>query len=158
MAEVPAGFPLSKEEQARPWRCPKENPACTRTKPCRSCLGRRNRRSGMRKQRTARKGLGIKVQFSGQGGNEETWNGAVRVEVKSGAQAGPVWTRYKAAEDQSEANKSIGDSRPFVAVFMPSGMTDGLVVCRLSRLPAVLEALTTYQLRLEETVEVGDVL
>ena len=156
MVDVPPGFPLSKEEQARPWRCPKENESCTRTKPCPSCLGRRNRRSGLRKQRTARKGLGIEVRFAAQGGNEETWNGAVRVEVKSGAQAGPVWTRYKAAEDQSEANKSIGDPRPFLAVFMPKDITDGLVVFRLSRLTDVLGALTSYQPRLEEAVEVGD--
>jgi hypothetical protein len=65
----------------------------------------------------------------------------VRVEVKAGAQINPVWTRYRLAEEQSEAQRPFGDTRPFIMVAMPDGMNDGLVVFRLSRLRETAEAL-----------------
>lgn len=40
-----------------------------------------------------------------------------RVELKTGAQAGPVVTRWRLSRDQSDAAKSMGDHRPFVAIF-----------------------------------------
>lgn len=137
--------PILKPSEAKPWVCRKEDPACTRKVPCRSCLGRRNRRSGLKKQRDARKTLGIpSAKFAGLNGNEENWRGPVRVEVKSGAQAKPVWTRYALSEDQAESNKAVGDARPFLAVFMPPGMTDGLFVGRISQLAAIVEAFANW--------------
>ena len=128
------------------WKCRKDDETCTRAKPCRSCLGARNRRSGMRKQRDARKALERvtgkeAARFVGQLGNEESWRLPVLVEVKSGAQVGPIWTRFALAETQAKSNKNIGDNRPFVFVAMGQRTTDGLFVCRLSELGRVTEAL-----------------
>lgn len=120
-AQTEPGFPRL-DKQTRPWQCRKGDESCLRTAPCNACRGARNRRSGMRKQREARKALEAltgaeAARFSGQLGNEESWTGlGIRVEVKSGAVAGPVWTKYAAAEAQSAASKAIGDVRPFVFV------------------------------------------
>ena len=81
-------------------------------------------------------------RYASQTGNEENWRLAMRVEVKSGAQVGPAWTRYLAAETQAEAARAHGDFRPFVAVLMARDSSDGLVVFRLSALNAIKEALT----------------
>lgn len=147
--EMPPGeWPRPKP--TRPWNCRHKNGPqkdCTSKSPCVSCRGRRSRRSGMTKQREARKALEIvtgtqAARFSGQLGNEEGWSGLpLRVEVKSGAQCGPIWTRYAAAEIQAEANNAIGNTKPFVLVAMGQRTTDGLVVCRLSQLGRVVEAL-----------------
>jgi hypothetical protein len=135
--------PITKEMQTRRvWTCRAGDENCTRSAPCRSCLGRRNRRSGMVKQRQAKKMAGIPDnRFHGADGNEEMWVGRVRAEVKSGAQAGPVWTRYFAAESQANGTKRVGDSRPFMALFMPKGLNDGVVAIRLTQLRQVVEAL-----------------
>lgn len=130
----------------RGWECKHADATCTRKRPCRRCLGARNRRSGMRKQREARKSLervtGVQAnRFLTANGNEENWRLPVRVEVKSGAQTSPVWTKFAAAEAQSAASKATGDGRPFVAVFMGTKTSDGLFVCRLSDLGRVTEAL-----------------
>ena len=91
--------------------------------------GKRNRAKGDSKARKARKQLGI-------GGantrHEELWGGDLRVEVKAGAQVAPILTRYLAAEGQSKQHRSVGDPRPFALIAMPDGMSDGLVVMRLS--------------------------
>lgn len=146
MTEVPPGFPKVKGSE-RPWACKYENENCTRTKPCNRCRGARNRRSGMRKQREARKALervtgAQAARFMGQLGNEEAWTGLpVIAEVKSGQVAQPVWTKFAAAEAQALANKAVGDIRPVVAIFMGTRTSDGLLVCRLSQLDRVVEAL-----------------
>lgn len=135
------------QKQERVWNCRRDDATCTRTKPCPSCRGARNRRSGMLKQREARKALEAvsgkhAARFVGQLGNEESWSGLpLRVEVKSGAQVGPVWTKYAAAEAQAETNHAIGDPRPFVLVCMGQRTSDGLVVVRLSQLARLVEAL-----------------
>ena len=92
--------------------------------------GKRNRAKGDSKARKARKRLGI-------GGantrHEELWGGALRVEVKAGAQIEPIATRFRAAEAQSRAGKSLGDIRPFAFVAMPDEWgSEGLVIMRLS--------------------------
>lgn len=145
MTDVPEGFPRL-DKQTRPWSCKHDDAACTRAKPCVRCRGARSRRSGLTKQRQARKALervtGVQAaRFAALTGNEESWRLPIRVEVKSGAYAGPVWTKYAASEAQSDASKSVGDTRPFVAVFMGTRTTDGLFVCRLSQLGRVTEAL-----------------
>lgn len=109
--------------------------------PCKSCLGRRSRRSGVSKQRVARKAMGIAGPSMGAD-HEENWRGNVRLEVKSGArEASPVQTRFLACEAQSEASRPIGDNRPFAAIFMPPGTSEGFVVVRLSQLEEVARCL-----------------
>ena len=91
--------------------------------------GKRNRAKGDSKARRARKQLGI------QGANtrhEELWGGDLRVEVKSGAQVNPIWTRYLLAENQSKQSKPVGDARPFALIAMPDDTREGIVVMRLS--------------------------
>lgn len=100
--------------------------------------GKRNRSKGDAKARRARKALGI-------GGantrHEEHWGGAFRIEVKSGKQIEPIWTRFQSAETQSEQARPVGDPRPFLMIAMPDGSTDGLVIGRLSSLGALLRLL-----------------
>jgi hypothetical protein len=145
MTDVPEGFP--KPKQTRPWQCRRQEPTCTRVSPCRACLGARNRRSGLRKQRAARKSLEQTFQtdaarFVGMLGNEESWQLPIRVEVKSGAQVRTVWTKFLLAEEQSNASRAVGDLRPFVQVVMADHTSDGLAVMRLSQLQQILEALS----------------
>lgn len=129
------------------WKCRKDDESCTRAKPCPSCRGARNRRSGMRKQRDARKALeritGVQAaKFLGQLGNEEAWSGLpVIAEVKSGAQCGPLWTRFAAAEAQALASKPVGSTKPFVFIAMGQRTSDGLIAFRLSQADRVLEAM-----------------
>lgn len=101
--------------------------------------GRRNRAKGDSKARRARKMLGI---AGANTRHEELWGGAVRVEVKAGAQIEPIATRYRLAEQQSEQHRAIGDIRPFVLVTMPDGERDGLVVLRLSVMSMFLEMIS----------------
>lgn len=110
---------------------------------CRPCMGRRNRRKGQTKQLQARKGLGIQVNHVSQGGNEESWGGHVRVEVKAGKQVSPIRNAYKRVEQQSEERKAIGDPRPFVGVFMPDDFGgDGIVAFRLSQVRDIVWAMS----------------
>lgn len=101
---------------------------------CRPCIGRRNRRSGLAKQRVARKALGIEPNKFGDS-HEERWADQLFAnEVKSGKQCGPVANWWRRVEAQVLANEaSHGDRRrPVRAVAMPSDWSDGLVVVRLS--------------------------
>ena len=100
--------------------------------------GKRNRAKGDSKARRARKQLGLAGVNSR---HEEHWGGALRVEVKAGAQVQPIETRFALAETQSAQAKAHGDIRPFVMVAMPDGMTDGIVLMRLSQFSILLEAL-----------------
>jgi hypothetical protein len=113
--------------------------------PCRSCIGRRNRRNGQRKQGKARKILGIVGPTLGAD-HEENWRGALRLEVKSGhRESFPVDTRYRAMRKQSDASKAYGDNRPFAAVVMPPGMSDGYAIVRLSELRDVAWAVVEHE-------------
>ena len=100
--------------------------------------GKRNRAKGDSKARRARKMLGI---AGANTRHEELWGGALRVEMKAGAQIEPIATRFRAAHAQSQASRSIGDIRPFVLVAMPDGESDGLAVMRLSVLSDLLEII-----------------
>lgn len=107
---------------------------------CRVCLGRRNKRKGASKQAKAVTALG--VPRSGlHPGHEEFLPGTVRMEIKAGAQVKPAWTRYLSCEAQSEQQRPFGDHRPFVAVLMPDGSKDGLVMVRLSNLNEFVAAM-----------------
>lgn len=133
MPSVPEGFPRVKGE-TRPWVCMKEAPACTRTEPCRSCRGARVRREGLRKQRQAKKLLGVPAnRFHGQDGAEENWRGSFAHEVKSQGFAKPVATKFLLMEAQAKGNEAIGNRKPFLATFMPAGWgADGIVAMRLT--------------------------
>lgn len=102
--------------------------------------GKRNKRNGSRKQRLAANRLGIPTRTL-HGGHEENYGGHVRIEVKSGVQVGPIWTRFLDAEAQSLAHKSVGDTRPFVFRAMPSGTREGLSIIRDSELEAACLAI-----------------
>ncbi len=139
-----SGIPYPKSEQLA--RSPgKENRACpitgvvVRECICHSCKGRRNRTKGKTKQRQARRGL-EKVFATPAGpsmmatANEENWRLPVRVEVKAGGMAKTVDTFYRNTKAQSDRDKAIGDTRPFLAVAQVDGSTDGLCVVRMSDL------------------------
>lgn len=149
MTAVPEGFPRL-DKQTRPWACKWDNVLCERRKPCPRCLGARNRRKGLKKQRTVARELkdlsGAPVgRFSSQTGNEENWRGPFRVEVKAGAQVRGIVTRYLEARAQSEASRATGDGRPFAMGAVPDGWPEGefLWLIHSADLPAVVEALTT---------------
>ena len=138
MPEVPEGFPRFREVKEKVEKTEAQQ------------RGINNRRKGAKKQREARKtlekALGVEssARYAGLTANEESWRLAFRVEVKAGKQVGPIETRYKQCEDQSELNhhspKAVGDTRPFVMVAMPDGWgSDGLVIFRLSNLERVFE-------------------
>lgn len=96
---------------------------------CKKCMGRRNRTKGDSKARRARTQLGIAGVNSR---HEELWGGILRVEIKAGAQVGPIYTRFLLAEQQSNQACAIGDIRPFAMIAMPDGTSDGIVLMRLS--------------------------
>lgn len=114
---------------------PKKSEAARRAK--------NNRNKGRRKQNLARKKLKIpNTKFRSMMGHEESWLGQVRVEVKAGKQVQTLWTKFKAAKQQSdENNTSIGNNKPFIFVAMPDGTTDGMVVMELDKLEETVFAL-----------------
>lgn len=102
---------------------------------CVRCRNRRNRKSGLDKQRKAAVALGL-ADGKFLASNEENWSDAYFAnEVKSGKQVGPVLNWWLRVEKQVKANQAdYGDRlRPVRAVAMPDGWgKDGLVVVRLS--------------------------
>jgi hypothetical protein len=123
----------------RPWR---DGSQCVaRRCSCKRCIGRQSAKRGRGKQSTAATILGI-PRSTMHPGHEEHYAGALRVEVKSGKRdTGPAFTAYLRCETQSEASRPVGDHRPFAAVLMPEGTSDGLFQCRMSKLPDVVTAL-----------------
>lgn len=102
--------------RVKPWRS--NGVRCTRACKCNQCRGRRVREKGDRKAAKARKMLGL---VGANTRHEEHWRGSMLVESKAGAQVKPIWTRFKAARDQAEASRAIGDLRPFVMVAAADG-------------------------------------
>ena len=123
-----------------PKRANRAGVQCVRGCICASCRGRNNKRKGQRKQAKAVTALGI-PRSSIHPGHEEFLPGAVRVEVKAGAQIKPAVTAFLKCEAQSEAQRPIGDHRPFVAVAMPDGSSDGVAMVRLSQLHEFVAAM-----------------
>lgn len=99
--------------------------------------GKRDRSKGDRKAATARKALGA---MGANSRHEEHWGGGLRIEAKAGAQVGPIFTRYQAAKNQSEASRPIGDNRPFVMAAMPD-RGPGLLVVEIGELEQIVAAL-----------------
>ena len=104
--------------------------------------GQRNRAKGDGKARRARKKLGLTATGKAGSRHEEHWAGFFRVEVKAGAQVGPIATRFAAARSQSEASKALGDIRPFLMVAMPDGTSDGIVLMRLEEFAELVMLVT----------------
>lgn len=137
---------LSKNAQVA--RSPGGNRRCNETLQlkrscsCHQCQGWRNQRKGQKAQSKTRKALGLRGErFKSKLTNEETWNASsLRVEVKAGAQAQPIATRYVEARTQADAAKSIGDPRPFVMAAVPDGSSP-LLVIRADDLEAVVYTL-----------------
>lgn len=122
--------------RAKPWR---DGVVCVRRGcDCPRCRGKRNRQRGDSKARRARKVLAIPGANSR---HEENWSGALRIEVKAGGIVAPAFSAFLKAEQQSEAQRPVGDHRPFAAVFQPDGTSDGVLVCRLSAVHDVAAAL-----------------
>jgi hypothetical protein len=87
----------------------------------------------LRKQRVARKRLGVQSgKFSDA--NEETWCDPIwATEVKSGRQVMPAVRAWERAVAQIEAGQVLGRPRAPRVVLMPPGWgDDGLVIVRLS--------------------------
>lgn len=107
--------------------------------------GKRNRTKGDSKARTARKKLGLAATGSAGTRHEEHWSGMFRVEVKAGAQVGPIATRFNQARLQSQASKALGDIRPFLHICMPDGTRDGIVLMSLDEFSELVAVLTSAQ-------------
>lgn len=136
-----------RERCALPFDCPKfgtlGRPDRNGKRRVRGCgdpvaRGKRNRAKGDAKARSARRRLGL------SGANtrhEEHWRGALRVEIKAGAQIQPIATRFEAAKNQSREGKAIGDIRPFAMVAMPDGSSDGIVLMDLKEFSALFDII-----------------
>ncbi len=88
--------------------------------------GGRARRKGKRAQRAVANKLGIPSGIDG--GNEETWRSALRIEVKQGKQVQAAVTAFRRTRDQSEQSRPTGDNRPFMGVVVH----EGLEVCLIA--------------------------
>ena len=108
--------------------------------------GKRNRTKGDAKARHARRKLGLSATGNAGSRHEEHWAGLFRVEVKAGAQVGPIETRFRSAKQQSDASKALGDTRPFAMIAMPEGNSDGIVLMTLdefAQLISLIKDVTT---------------
>ncbi len=126
------GQPNSQKNSAG--NCVKTNIIKTKCK-CRTCINRRNRAKGKRKQNIVRKKMKIpNSRFHGADAHEENWKSGVRVEVKAGKQVEQVEKAFTRAKLQSDTNhKAIGSlSKPFVYVAMPDGTENGIVCFQLN--------------------------
>ena len=104
---------------------------------CKTCIARRNRNKGRRKQNQARKLLKIPSnRFAGADAHEENWSTGIRVEVKSGKQVGPFATAFYKGKLQSDTNhNAIGTgSKPFAYVAMPDGKNTGIIALEINDL------------------------
>lgn len=109
---------------------------------CRSCINRRNRANGRRRQKKIASKLGV------AGAHEEQWRHPLfRVEVKSGGQ---VPKKVLDAFAQSQRAKSEGDPRPGMTVWVPVNSPRAIAILALDDLNAALEnqgPSNTYALR-----------
>jgi hypothetical protein len=86
--------------------------------------------------------LGLSATGNAGSRHEEHWGGLFRVEVKAGAQVGPISTRFNQARLQSEASKSLGDIRPFAMIAMPDGSSDGIVLMTLDEFAELVSLIS----------------
>jgi hypothetical protein len=86
--------------------------------------------------------LGLSATGNAGTRHEEHWGGFFRVEVKAGAQVGPIATRFNQARLQSEASKSLGDIRPFAMIAMPDGSSGGIVLMTLDEFAELVSLIS----------------
>jgi hypothetical protein len=103
--------------------------------------GKRNRAKGDAKARHARHKLGLSATGNAGSRHEEHWSGIFRVEVKAGAQVGPIETRFRLAKQQSDISKALGDIRPFAMIAMPEGNSDGIVLMTLNEFAELISLI-----------------
>lgn len=96
---------------------------------CKPCLAGRNSQAGKRRHRGIARKLGAMQPGATATSEEERWNTPFRYEVKTGAQVGPIVTRYRNAREQSLGHKALGDPRPFAFIAAHDGLE--LVVVEL---------------------------
>ena len=121
------GQPNSKRNSAG--KCPNTNEIKTKCQ-CRTCINRRNRAKGRRKQNMARKLLKIpNNRFHGADAHEENWSTGLRVEVKAGKQVeGLSKVFYKSKKQSDLSHQSFGgSSKPFVQMSMPDNSSKGII-------------------------------
>ena len=97
---------------------------------CRTCINRRNRAKGRRKQNLARKLLKIpNNRFHGADAHEENWSTGLSVEVKAGKQLeGLSKVFYKSKQQSDLSHQSFGgSSKPFVQMSMPDNSSKGII-------------------------------
>ena len=139
------GLPNSEKRQAG--KCPNSNEYKNKCK-CRTCINRRNRAKGRRKQNIARKKLGIKDnRFHGADAHEENWATGLRVEVKAGKQVNPIATFFNKCKLQSDMSHRAfgGMGKPFIQVSMPDNSTKGIVSFELDDIENVcVEVLKNF--------------
>ncbi len=120
---------------------------------CKTCVARRNRNKGRRKQNRARKLLKIpNNRFAGADAHEENWQTGIRVEVKSGKQIQPLVNAFNKGKAQSDANHvAIGSEyKPFCHVAMPDGSTTGIISLEIKDLENFcIEVLKNFGYELE---------
>lgn len=122
---MPEVTPIPKGSEAGAPRC-EDSGDLKRNCKCSRCLGARNRRKGLRKQRDARKAAEKILdqragRYASQTGNEENWRLRLRFEHKATKQSGAVVTFYRNCREQCDAATSVGDIRPFVAIASQNG-------------------------------------
>lgn len=124
-----SGIGQSNSQKRQSGRCKNTNEYKKDCK-CRTCINRRSRAKGRRKQNIARKKLGIKDnRFHGADAHEENWATGLRVEVKAGKQCNPLATFFYKCKTQSDVSHHAfgGMSKPFIQVSMPDNSTKGIV-------------------------------
>jgi len=103
---------------------------------CAQCRGKRNRVKGLKKQRDARKRLGVAPSNKFGDSNEENWQDVMFAnECKAGKQIQAAVNAWLRIEAQVLSNDTAVGSRhkPCRAILMPDGWgKDGLVMVRLS--------------------------
>lgn len=104
---------------------------------CRSCIGRRNRRSGKKAQHMAFKTMGGIEEFPGQSNEEERWSGFdflpnVRWEIKSGGSSVPKWV----VNAIQQVYNGHGDGIRPALIIKPKGTSTYWVLMKLEDLEA----------------------
>jgi len=142
-----SGMGLPNSDKNMAGKCPNSKQIKTKCK-CRTCINRRNRAKGRRKQNLARKKLGIKDnRFHGADAHEENWATGLRVEVKAGKQVNPISTFFYKCKSQSDISHRAfgGMSKPFIQVSMPDNSTKGIVSFELDDIENVcVEVLKNF--------------
>tara|TARA_R100001594_G_scaffold60327_1_gene94261 strand:- start:16756 stop:17295 length:540 start_codon:yes stop_codon:yes gene_type:complete len=142
-----SGMGQKNSEKRQAGKCPNSNEFKNKCE-CRTCLNRRNRSKGRRKQNIARKKLGIKDnRFHGADAHEENWATGLRVEVKAGKQCNPLSTFFYKCKTQSDISHRAfgGMGKPFIQVSMPDNSTKGIVSFELDDIENVcVEVLKNF--------------